>query len=43
MRVLNKHYIALINLPKTFFEEVAAELYSAGLISIAVFCSIIKS
>ena len=36
MRILNKHYVPLINLPKTCFEEVAAELYSAGLISTAV-------
>ena len=33
MKILNKHYVPLINLPKTCFEEVAAELYSPGLIS----------
>ena len=33
MRILNKHYVPLINLQKACFEEVAAELYSAGLIS----------
>ena len=36
MRVLNKHYTALTNLPKIFFEDVAAELYSVGLVSTGI-------
>ena len=36
MRILNKLYVPLINLPKTCFEEVAAELYSPSKFTIGI-------